>query len=573
VGKKKRRRATSAGNEQPTARKSPEARPRFAGIARPLALVVALAVVAYANALRNGFTLDDIPIIAENPAIQRPGNVGTIFGTNYWSRGGTASLGDPTLYRPLTVFTYAIDYALMGPRPAGFHATNIVLHVAATVLVFFVAVEVLGGGMAAFATAAIFAVHPVHTEAVTGIVGRAEVLATLFFLAAFLVLRRRPDDDAGDPRHPSIGRAAAGAGLYLLGLFSKESAITLPAVLAVDDWLRRRGRPNARPALGPLARTYGALAVAAAVYFAFRQHAVAGGAQLWPGFAGVTAGQRILTASRVLMEYIALFIFPRTLQADYWKPDVPIATSLGEPLVLLSFVLWAALVVVIWRARRDAALVVAIAWFFVTVAPVSNVFFPIGVAKAERILYLPSVGLCLLAGWAYGRLETSIRARVAARVVLASVLVALAARSVVRNRDWRDNRTLALATLKSSPSSPLMNDLAAEAYMNSGDPKRAAELLREAVKQAPDMPLIRTHLGLVYYNQGLLNEAVAEYRESIRRHPMEAEAYNNLGVAYARLGQADLAADSYRQALRLNPGYITAQRNLDRLTSAPPAKR
>jgi tetratricopeptide (TPR) repeat protein len=544
---------------------------------RLLALVIALAVLAYANALRNGFALDDYPIIVENPVIQSPGNVATIFGTSYWSRGGTANLGDPTLYRPLTVLTYAIDHAIWNLRPGGFHATNVVMHAATTALVFLVGAEVLGGVIAAFAAAAIFAVHPLHTEAVAGLVGRAEVLATLFFLAAFWTLRRpamvRVRRKAAAPWSMPSGRIVLGAVLYLLGLFSKESAITLPAVLALDDWLRRNDLPDKqRPKPSALSSRYGALALAAIVYFAFRQHAISGNPEIWPGFVGVSAGQRVLTASRVMMEYIGLFVFPRRLLPDYWKTEVPIG-SLGDPLVLASFALWIGVAALVWwKLRREPAILFSIAWFFVTLAPVSNLFFPIGVAKAERILYLPSVGLCLVTGWAYARLEARLRAPLIPRVALAAIVLAFAARTLVRNEDWHDNYTLATAALAVSPSSPLMNDVAAGELAMRGDLARSADLLREAIRQAPDMPLIRTHLGLVYYTQGLLDQAIAEYQEAIRRHPNEAEAYNNLGAAYAQAGQLDRAAEAYESALRLKPDYAAARDNLDRVKAALAAR-
>ena len=544
-----------------------------------LALVVALAVIAYANAFRNQFALDDYPIIVENPVIQSVGNVGTIFGTSYWSRGGTENLGDPTLYRPLTVLTYAIDHAIWNLRPSGYHVMNVALHAVATALVFLIGAEVLGTAIAAFAAAAIFAVHPLHTEAVTGLVGRAEVLATLFFLAAFWTLRRPaavrvPARGKAAPRWSmSPGRTALGALLFLLGVFSKESAITLPAVLALDDWLRRNELPDKqRPKSSALLSRYAALAVAVVIYFAFRQHAISGNAEIWPGFLGVSAGQRVLTASRVMMEYIGLFIFPRRLLPDYWKTEVPIG-SLGDPFVLVSIALWIALVALVWwKLRRDTAIVFSIAWFFVTLAPVSNFFFPIGVAKAERILYLPSVGLCLVAGWAYARVEDRIRTRLVPRVALAAIVLAFAARTLVRNKDWHDNYTLAMAALAASPSSPLMNDVAAGELAMRGDLARAGDLLREAIRQAPDMPLIRTHLGLVYYTQGLLDQAIAEYEEAIRRHPNEAEAYNNLGAAYAQTGQLDRAIGAYESALRLKPDYAAARDNLDRVKAARAAR-
>ena len=559
----------SAKKRRPPLQHPPrQPRVRFHGAVLGLVSVVALAVMAYLNALRNGFVLDDIPIIVENPLVRDLGNVPTIFGTNYWDRGGARVVGDSTLYRPLTVTSYAVDFALWELSPVGYHATNVVLHAAATAVVMLVSVEVLGSAAAAFAAASIFAVHPIHTEAVTSVVGRAEILATLLFLLALRVLRRRPASRVGPAGGPapgrSIVRAGGGAALYLLGLFSKESAVTLPAVLALDDWLYRNELPRERAlALRFLAIRYGALALALGVYLAFRLNAVSGGAQIWPGFSGVPTGDRILTASRVLMEYIGLFVFPRHLLADYWKTEVPIATSVADPLVVLSLLMWIAVgVLVVRRIGRDAAVVLSVGWFFITMAPISNVLFPIGVAKAERLLYLPSVGLCLLAGWGFGRVAAIVRAAWVPRVVLASILAALTVRTVVRNQDWRDNFTLATATLAVSPSSPLMRDIAAGDLVRRGNPKPAVALLQEAVRQAPDMPLIRSHLGAAYYSQGMVDQAITEYEEAIRRNPADAEARNNLGVAYLDKGREADAFAQFNAAIRLSSTYADPHINL-----------
>lgn len=186
----------------------------------------------------------------------------------------------------------AVDHQLWNVNPIAYHAVNLVVHAAVTAVLFFIAAEVLGSSVAAFAAASIFAVHPIHTEAVAGVVGRAELLATLFFLLAFRVLRRR-----------TIATDTSGALLYLLGLFSKENAVTLPVVVVIDDWLHRHEpRASDHSRTTRRAGRYGALALALGIYLAFRQHAVSGNAQMWPGFVGVSTGDRILTASRVLME-------------------------------------------------------------------------------------------------------------------------------------------------------------------------------------------------------------------------------------------------------------------------------
>src|SRR5690349_5582902 len=178
---------------------------------RMLALVVvALAALPYINALKNEFVLDDIAIVVEDPLIRDVGNFGQIFTTNYCGTGSSdAAIIDSGLYRPLTVFSYAVDYGAWKLDPVGYHAVNVVLHAIASVLLFFVALEILASPIAAAATAAVFAVHPMHTEAVTSIVGRAELLAAHFFIAAFWFARSRAHEESnvasvGPRSHASI---------------------------------------------------------------------------------------------------------------------------------------------------------------------------------------------------------------------------------------------------------------------------------------------------------------------------------------------------------------------------------
>jgi tetratricopeptide (TPR) repeat protein len=562
VGRKKERRAPSQRPvAHPPDRRTAGRTSAVSASTLPIVAVVLLALVAYANALGNGFALDDVTIIVENPLVRSVRAVGRIFAEDYWGGAGVLN-ADPALYRPLTVLSYAVDYSLWGLNAAGFHVVNVALHAVTTVVLFVVARDVLGQVSAAFVTAALFAVHPVHTEAVTGIVGRAEVLATLFFLLAFAVLRQRATPVAG--AGAQAARSVGGAALFLLGLYAKESAATLPALLAVDDWLRRDTLPRGRWATTRrLLPKYGGLVVAAAIYLVSRQHAIDGASpNIWPGFLGVGALDRVLTASRVLMEYVGLLVFPRRLLVEYWTTEVPIATSLADPWVLLSLVLWIAIAWLAVRRRRDAALLLALAWFFGTIAPMSNVLFPIGVGKAERLLYLPSVGACLVAGWAWGQATGRVRGVLMPRAVVFVAVLALTVRTVVRNADWKDNLTLALATLQQAPASPLMNDIAAGEFVRRGDVAQALPLLRDAVQQAPNLPWIRGHLGAALSQLGRVEEAMAEYREVIRQSPNDVAAHNNLGAALLSLGRAVEAEAEFREAIRIQPAYADAHLNL-----------
>lgn len=534
-----------------------------------LAAALLLALVAYANALGNNFVLDDIGIIVENPLVQQGANVWTVFTSGYWPSGASGVSMDPTLYRPLAILSFVLNGSEPGLNATAFHAVNVVLHMVATALVFVLALRVFKSAAPSLAAAAVFAVHPVHTEAVTGIVGRADVMATVFFLSSFLVLRRRTAfvDAERKRRLPiALGWGLIGAVAWLLGLFSKEIAATLPMVLALDDWLARREFPDERGATTRvLLVRYAPLAAAAVVYLLLRENAITGGSQIWPGFAGASTASRVLTASRVIMEYIGLFLFPFPLLADYWISEVPNAHSALNPAVFASIALWLATVVGLRLSKGDVRIILPIAWFFITIAPVSNVLFPIGVAKAERLLYLPSVGLCLLVGSIVSMTAARGTARNAGRVFLGSAVLIFVILTVRRNRDWKDNLTLAQATLKVSPESPLMNDVAAGEFMKRGEAQRALPLLQEAVRQAPGMAFVRTHLATVYSALGMRAESEAEYLEALRLNPSDADAHNNLGVLYLNTSRDELAMERFRSAIAIRPNFASPHSNLGAL--------
>lgn len=535
-------------------------------------LLVGLAAAPYLNTLSNSFVLDDIGIIVENPLVRDVGNVRTIFTTNYWSRGQkNAGAIDPGLYRPFTVWSYALDYSIGKLDPTGYHVVNLALHAVATLLLFFIALELFTSPAAAFAAAAVFAVHPVHTEAVTGIVGRAEVLATVFFLLAFW-FGRLPRTGSRPFIAWRAAASTAAAGLfYLFGLFSKESAVTLPAILLVHDWIRReeflgapqRRKPAGAPPLGFVAGRYAVFVIAAAVYFLFRAHAVTAPSNIWVGWVGVSAGRRMFTASRVLMEYLGMLVFPYTLSAEYWGPGLRIAASLFEPAVLLSVLLWVALgYLAVWSMRRERALFFALAWFFITVLPVSNIFFPIGVGKAERILYLGSAGFCLCLGWLYERLEQKVEWKPLLAVALAPILCVFALRTWYRNFDWKDDLALAVSTLREYPGAPLMSNRAGLEYHKRGDKEQAIAYLEQSIRERPDSAVYHINLGEVYDAYDRREDAIREFRIALQLDPGSAEVHNDLGAAYYAAGQIDQAIEEFKASIRLKPEISDAHSNL-----------
>ncbi|MCU1282179.1 MAG: repeat-containing protein, partial [bacterium] len=352
---------------------------------------------------------------------------------------------------------FAIDRSLFGVSAFAFHTSNVLWHIAATLALRWL-LRAVTTERVAFAAALLFALHPLHTEAVTGVIGRAELMAALFFFV-------------GCRLHLG-GRAWLAAAAYFCALASKESGLTLPLVAIVLD-ARTRRLPEAIRRAWPFA-------VALTLYLALRVHALAGAMLPSPAeyFVVASRWQAMVTAVDVLGRDLGLLVWPHPLSADYSYPSLPIASASralasAGVLALLALSAWR------WRALR-----LPVVWFALTILPVSNLVLRIGVLMAERLLYLPSVSVCLAAALAYDALSARARPWIA-RAALASVALSFAALTMARNVDWQTPLSLWRDTVDKQPQSGLAHANLALSCATVGDDACARAELERAVALNP----------------------------------------------------------------------------------------
>ena len=506
-------------------------------------MLAALAACVYLGSLGNGFTFDDPHIVAENPLVTGEGGLGRIFISHYWAP--QAAQGD--LYRPLTLATYWLNYRVAGLSAWSYHLVNLVLHAAATAAAFGVFRRIGAGLPGATAAAVLFATHPVHVEAVASIVGRAELMAALFVLTAWRCRER----------------VWIASGLFACALLSKENAVVLPGLLLIEDLVKERSLSGF--ARMSRLRAYLPYALVLSGYLALRLLMVGGTAGDREGpFWAVAPLPRILTAVRVLGDYLLLMIYPSRLSADYSYDQIPVVTSFLDTGVLVgaaAVALCAIFAVMAWR--RLPLVSAGILFFFVALAPVSNVLFGIGVMMAERLLYLPSAGLCLSAGAA---LEAAVVAAIAGRGALTAKRVMagcclaaaiptalLAYRTIVRTADWYDQVTLFEATVRTSPRSALAHVNLGSIYQSQGRLVDAEEAYRAAIAIAPNRPGPHYNLATVLEATGRGEEAIKLYREAARIDPSDIKTLNNLGRALLAGSRAGEAIAVLESAVALDP--------------------
>ena len=445
------------------------------------------ALIVFANSLANGFVLDDRGVVVNNPLVTSPLTAWRVFGLPYWPE----TLGGGQ-YRPLGILSFALDWAVSGGDARWFHAVNVMWHVAATVLVWLLAAELLAPVAAAVA-ATVFAVHPVHVEAVSNVVGRLEPMATVFVVGALLAHRR--------------GHWSA-ALLFALGLLSKEIAIVFVALAAANDLLLERDWRAALRARRWRYAAYGGLvlAYAIALFAVFHDREFTRPAR---AFLDTSLMERLSIIARVVPHYLRLLVAPAELSASYApnvidpRPGFTLAGSLGVLMLLIGTVAFA----IVARQRRSPALAFALVWVAVSIAPVSNVLFPSGVVLAERTLYLASVGTCLVAGIAAERFLLTKPVMVAAAT--ASVVLAFGVRTWTRTPAWRDDRAYVLTLLADHPESY-------EAHLAAGVALKGANALEQADREL-------TIARQLFPRDSVVYRIAADLAER-QRHPVAAAA-------------------------------------------------
>jgi len=517
------------------------------------AVLGALAVAAFLNSLSNGFVLDDRLLIVHNPLVRTPVDVRAIFTSSYWP----PEFWDG-MYRPLLVLSFALNYAASGLRPFSYHLINVLLHAANSALVYGLTWQLFRQRGLAFLAGAAFALHPVHTEAVANVIGRGELLAAaLVFLSWLLYLRR----DAGLTPGTTDGQApwhrpalVAGSVLcFALALLTKEHAIALPGLLVLSDALResqRQATPSWR-ALGRalwrrLTTVYPAYLAVAAAYLLVRTMVV-GQVMMrdvnWVmnPLAVADPASRLRTAMRLLSRYVWLLLAPVRLSADYSYNQVPLATSLLQPDVLVPLL---SLGIIAWALRRRApAVTFGIGAFLVAILPVVNLLFPIGVIMAERLLYLPSFGFCVaLAAMVVLASEWLARRRNLRWTgylpigAFALLLVLYGGKTLARNPVWATEMDLWRATVVSSPNSVMAHFRLGSRLEEIGDLDGARREMEAAIRIIPASGDAQRALASIRVMQVQGGAAIAAHHASIQRDPDNPRLRYALARTYEEMG-------------------------------------
>ncbi|HVW22776.1 MAG TPA: tetratricopeptide repeat protein [Opitutaceae bacterium] len=494
------------------------------------ALIALVGLAAYLPTLRNGFVWDDDTVLAHNALVRSPDGI-----LRLWT---TAQQAD---YWPVSLASFWAEWRVWGTDAAGYHATNLALHLACCLLLWSVLrrLRIPGAALAAL----LFAVHPVNVESVAWITQRKNLLGMLFFLLSarlFLPwLERGPGRGA---RAPYLLSLLA----FALAMLSKGSVAPLPLVLLGAIAWRRRPTRSDWLALLPFFLVAAALA-AVNVWFESR------------GFHGALrqAGpaERLLGAGAAVWFYLGKALWPAHLSLVYpqWRIDP------GSALWWLPLLAAAGLTAALLAARRRLRpALFAWLYFGVMLAPAlgfTDVYFMRFSLVADHYQHLALIGVVALAGWAWAAWRWSAPAKGA---VAAAAVLALALLTARRARAYRDEAALYRATLAENPGCWMAYNGLGMLAMKAGQPRDALADLNEALRLNPEFAEAHLNRGALEFSAGRMEAAHADFAQAARFGPLQSAAHLNLAASDVALGRSAEAVPELQEALRLRPDYPEA---------------
>jgi len=537
--------------------------PAPAGIRQSLLILGMLSLLvfaAYGNSLYAGFVFDDHSIIVNNPLIRSLTKIPALFGTGYWDREGYQT---DQLYRPLVMATYAFNHSTSGLNALVYHLTNLILHLAVCWTLYGLGRQLGLSLITAFAGSALFAVHPIGTEAVTGIVGRAELMMALGVLLAIVFDIKR------NPMNQPATRVSTASTLAFCGaLLSKEQAVMLPVLLLICNAIRHETDGATWLAELKRGRNRYLVWVAVLVTYLLLRHALLTG--VLPSGAEFVENPlahadfltRVMTATKVAGYYLWLVVWPAKLAADYSYNAIPMVTSLWSPGALLGTATWAAVcaVGILALRRRDPPLAIGISIAVLFFFPVSNWVAVIGTIMGERLFYLPLAGLCLALGAGLERVRVSIGSRelrVVQGVAIGAfglMITSLTLRTIERNRDWTNDFTLFQSAVEVNPQAAKARLLLGSWLARQGRGDEALAELAKAKAIYPGYPLRHTfaeEMGNLLLAAGRTDEAFTLLEKALSVSPDHPALLHVYGLALQNREQWDEAEASHERALQV----------------------
>ncbi len=535
-----------------------------------LGLIVFLASVSYANALRGGFVWDDWNLIAGNSHIKSWGNLGRKLTSDFFQR----SLDKPAdqkagYYRPIITLTYMLDYSLSGQNPLGYHITNLIWHIACGIIIYLLVGALFYEPQLSLIASLLFVTHPVHAESVAWISGRTDVICAFFFLSslylytlAYLTNRRG--------KNLSLAGSLA---LFILALLAKEMAVILPLILILIDYfiiVKDTTLRGLRERVKSWIPYWMVLFIYLIVRFAVSRVEIGTASNV----AFISKYYILLTFGRAILHYLKELICPVILN-PYIR--IELITSVFSAEIMLVILILAISIFLAYITRKtDKVISFSILFFWISLMPLSNlipirapadILFPM----ALRYLYLPSFAFCLLVAGILHKLPALKPGGISPEIfVFAAWLILYTRRTVYANAFWQNDLALFERAAELSPDSPEVYYSLGSRYFKMKDYDNTLRYYLKAidlkdnlgiVKRGENLSVIYTSLSRSYFFKGDVQKAITAAQTAIRYDDQNAQDHLSLSRYYLNTGKPSLGRKELNRALELNPSYREMLKN------------
>ncbi|XP_042315152.1 protein O-mannosyl-transferase TMTC4 isoform X1 [Sceloporus undulatus] len=563
-----------------------------------------LSIICFVNSYDGDFVFDDSEAIINNKDLRSETPLGDLWHHDFWGSKLSSNTSHKS-YRPLTVLTFRINYLLAGGfHPLGFHIINIILHCVISVLIVDVFSILLGGlqytnkgrrlnfvPKSSLLAALLFAVHPVHTECIAGIVGRADLLCALFFLLSFLVYCKAFRESKEGSNFSTtwvllsvlLGATAMlckEQGITILGLNALFDAVVINKLNILEILLKILHKDKSLESLvvfrkGLLFRITLLLSGGATVLYV-RWRIMGTGP---PAFTEVDNPAsfddsplvRAINYNYYYSLNAWLLLCPWWLCFDWSMGCVPLIKSVSDWRIIALGVLWFCLIALMCQAlcsedsQKRRILTLGLGFLIIPFLPASNLFFRVGFVIAERVTYLPSIGYCMLITYGFSLLSKQVKKKKFLVAALLGVLVINVWRCVIRSNQWRSEEQLFRSALSVCPLNAKVHYNVGKNLADKGNQTAAINYYREAVRLNPKYVHAMNNLGNILKERNELQEAEELLLLAVQIQPDFAAAWMNLGIVQNSLRRYEEAEQSYWTAIRHRKKYPDCYYNLGRL--------
>ena len=504
-----------------------------------LIILILLVIGLNANTLFNEYAVDDAVVLTSNQFVLKGvKGIPQIIVQDYFKglgglKGNELSGGR---WRPFSLIIFAIEYQFFGANPIVSHLLNILLFALLIALLFIFLNKYIffdnnssslsppfwraAGGEVAFITCLLFVFHPIHTEVIANVKSRDEIIAFILIILSLIAFLKHF-------QKKNVVLFISGLITYFLALLTKESSLALLGIFPLILYFFFR-----TPVKTALLRTI-PLAIVFIVYFIIRLLIIGFTVSksefvLNSPFLYATSSQAFATKVFIFFKYIGLLIFPHPLASDYAYNQIPYVNLFSAPFIFSAILIVTLLSYALYRFKSKSVVSFCILYYFFSIFLVTNFVVNIGAPMAERLLFQPSLAICILGALLYFYFKN--KSAIIVNSVLVVVLLLFSFKTITRNAEWKNNDTLYFADVKTSPNSLRTNTYASESYLNKANAETDIKLKTEYLNQS------------VFYGEHAMNICADD-----------AFIYMNLGSAYFGLGDYFKSADLWQKAYILDP--------------------